>query len=87
MRSYVRVLGATAAVAAAMAMGSPAFATDHDNDQGVASESGDGGDGGESANALSCLINLPIISPNSDQECSPAADGGSSESEAEQADD
>ena len=66
MRISTRLFGVAAAVAAAMALGSPAFA----------GESSDGGDGGESANTLSCLVNVPILSPNSDQECNPSADGG-----------
>lgn len=77
-------MGIAATAVAVTAVGSPAFAGgDHhhpvNHELGIESQSGDagdGGNGGESANSLSCLINLPLLSPNSDQTCNPSADGG-----------
>ncbi len=83
MRTYARILGIAATAAAITALGSPAFAgggpDSVEQEFGIESESGhagNGGDGGESANALSCLVNIPVISPNSDQVCNPSSDGG-----------
>lgn len=92
MRNIARVAGVSAAVVAAMGMGAPAFAGPQDGDDidqkfsyeldkdwsvEVSSDAeGDGGDGGEATNFLSCLINIPVLSPGNDQACLTSADGG-----------
>ena len=86
MRTYGRLLGIAAATTAVIAMGSPAFAGGHPDIKGNELEAAfetesESGNGGESANVLSCLINVPLLSPNSDQECSPNSSGGDSEAE------
>ena len=88
MRTSTRLLGAVTVAVAAMSMGAPAFADEDEkpsvSNEADSGEAGDAGDGGENANVLSCLVNLPILSPNSDQECNPTADGGEGgDSEAE----
>ena len=91
MRTYGRLLGIAAATTAVIAMGSPAFAggspeIKHNEAEAAFETESESGKGGESANTLSCLINLPILSPNSDQTCNPNSAGGDSEAETEASD-
>lgn len=90
MRSSVRLMGATFAAAGLMAVGSPAFADEsEDNDQSTttaASQGGNGGYGGAGGLGVNICPAIGLLAP-AEAECGAgnggSADGGDAEATAE----